>query len=124
MAGPGIFARFAHKVSDWVGRPVAFAVALVAVVVWAVMGPPTGYSDTWQLTINTATTIATFLMVFVIQNTQNRQDLAIQLKLDELLRTMADSALIDLEDVSDEEIGRMRDKYRAMADRRRNGIED
>ena len=124
MARPSIFARFAHTVSDWVGRPAAFVVAVVVVIIWAVMGPPTGYSDTWQLTINTATTIATFLMVFVIQNTQNRQDLAIQLKLDELLRALADSALIDLEDVSDEEIGRLREKYRELADRTRNGLDD
>jgi low affinity Fe/Cu permease len=121
MARPGVFARFAHHVSEWVGKPGAFTAAMVAVLIWALLGPATHYSDTWQLTINTATTIVTFLMVFIIQNTQNRQDAAIQIKLDELLRAVvgAHSALVDLEEVSDEELTAMQQRYRRLAERLR-----
>jgi low affinity Fe/Cu permease len=80
------FRAFAALASDWVGSPMAFIVGLGLIVVWAITGPMFGYSDTWQLVVNTATTIVTFLMVFLIQNTQNRDARAIHLKLDELLR--------------------------------------
>src|SRR5437773_3471716 len=99
------FRRFAHKVAIAVGAPGAFGLALLAVMVWAVSGPIFHYSDTWQLTINTGTTIVTFLMVFVIQNTQNRDSQVVQLKLDELIRAVqeARNELVDMEDLSDEE---------------------
>src|SRR5574337_722613 len=78
--------RFARRVTEWVGGSWAFAAAIVVIVVWAVTGPLFRFSDTWQLVINTGTTIVTFLMVFLIQNTQNRDSEAVQLKLDELIR--------------------------------------
>lgn len=100
------FRKFAHRSSTLVGSPQAFALALIVIVVWAVLGPSFGYSDTWQLVINTGTTIITFLMVFLIQNTQNRDGRAIQLKLDELIRASkhARNLLIDLENMSDEDL--------------------
>ena len=82
---PSWFARFAQYVSHITGRPIAFIVAFTAIVIWGLTGPLFGFSDTWQLVINTATTIITFLMVFVIQNTQNRDTIAMQIKLDELI---------------------------------------
>ena len=85
------FRRFAHRVSISVGAPWAFALALAIVLVWALTGPVFGFSDTWQLVINTGTTVITFLMVFVIQNTQNRESQVIQLKLDELIRAVQDA---------------------------------
>src|SRR3954462_15043887 len=102
--GPSIFRRFSHRVALAVGAPSAFVVALLLVLVWAITGPIFGYSDSWQLTINTATTIITFLMVFVIQNTQNRDSQVIQLKLDELIRAVqeARNELVDMEDLSDD----------------------
>jgi low affinity Fe/Cu permease len=102
----GAFRRFAHRVSLSVGAPWAFALALTIVAVWALTGPLFGFSDTWQLVINTGTTVITFLMVFVIQNTQNREAQVIQLKLDELIRAVeqARNELVDMEDLSDEEL--------------------
>jgi low affinity Fe/Cu permease len=113
-----MFRHFAHKISAAVGTPWAFAVSIAVVVVWAVSGPLFNFSDSWQLTINTGTTIVTFLMVFVIQNTQNRETQAIQLKLDELIRSVeaARNELVDLEDLSDEELARLQ---RQFADLRR-----
>lgn len=107
------FRQFAHSVSRFVGAPWAFAVALATVVAWAVVGPLFHYSDTWQLTINTGTTIVTFLMVFVIQNTQNRETQALQLKLDELIRAIeaARNELVDLEDMSDEDLRRLERQF-------------
>jgi low affinity Fe/Cu permease len=114
-----VFRRFAHRVSVAVGAPWAFGVALALVVVWGVTGPLFHYSDTWQLTINTGTTIVTFLMVFVIQNTQNRETQTIQLKLDELIRAVeaARNDLVDLEDLPDEEL---RTLQRQFAELRRS----
>lgn len=100
------FRHFAHSTSERVGSPAAFFLALLTIIVWCATGPIYHYSDTWQLVINTGTTIITFLMVFLIQNAQNREAKAIQLKLDELLRGVkgARTALIKLEDMSDEDL--------------------
>jgi low affinity Fe/Cu permease len=105
----GIGRRFEHFstiVSRWTGSTAAFAVAFGVIVVWAALGPVFGYSDTWQLVINTGTTIVTFLMVFLIQRSQNKDSLAIQLKLNELVAAMdgASNRLIDVEDLSEEEL--------------------
>ena len=108
-----MFRQFAHNVSRAVGSPSAFVAALVVVLVWAVSGPLFHYSDSWQLTINTGTTIITFLMVFVIQNTQNRDSKVVQLKLDELIRAVAAARndLVDMEDLSDEELQRLQRQF-------------
>jgi len=110
------FRRFAHSVASAVGAPWAFGTSLVVVVAWAVSGPLFHYSDTWQLTINTGTTIVTFLMVFVIQNTQNRDAQAMQLKLDELIRAVqeARNELVDLEDLSDEELRSLQRQFQQV----------
>jgi low affinity Fe/Cu permease len=111
------FHRFAKATATAAGKPAAFAVAALIVLVWAAMGPLFGYSDTWQLVINTGTTIVTFLMVFVIQNTQNRDTEALQLKLDELIRANkgARNFLLDLEDMDDEHIEKLRKVYERLA---------
>ena len=98
------FSHFARRLSMWTGHPAAFMVACGAVVLWAAIGPLFGFSDTWQLVINTSTTIITFQMVFLIQNTQNRDAKAIHLKLDELIRAVegARTKLVHLEDLSDD----------------------
>ena len=107
------FRKFAHKVSMWVGSPSVFAVALGSVVVWAICGPIFEYSEGWQLTINTATTIITFLMVFIIQNTQNRDGRAIQIKLDELIRVTkaARNQLLDIEEMSETELNQVQQEF-------------
>src|SRR5262245_49952710 len=101
-----IFHKFARITSDVVGSSIAFIAAVAVIAIWAVVGPMFGFSDTWQLVINTATTIVTFLMVFLIQNTQNRDAKAIHLKLDELLRGVkgARTGLVNLEELSDAEL--------------------
>jgi low affinity Fe/Cu permease len=113
------FRRFAHHVSNIVGSPAAFLAAVALIVVWAACGPFMHYSQTWQLVINTATTIATFLMVFLIQNTQNRDARAIHLKLDELIRGVkgARNDVIDLEDRSDEELLKLQEEFKNLQDR-------
>jgi low affinity Fe/Cu permease len=110
------FAELARHASAAVGTSTAFVVACAAVVVWAATGPLFGYSDTWQLVINTGTTIVTFLMVFLIQNTQNRDARALHLKLDELLRSLklARNRLIDLENCTDEEIDQIERQFQAL----------
>jgi low affinity Fe/Cu permease len=110
------FNRFAHRASTFAGHYVAFLAALAIIVVWAVTGPFFGFSETWQLVINTGTTIVTFLMVFLIQNTQNRDALAMQL--DELIRATetADNAIIRAEDETDEELAALKQKYEALCD--------
>ncbi len=110
------FRRFARRTSNLLGRAESFLAALAAIVVWAILGPVYHYSDTWQLVINTATTIVTFLMVFLIQNTQNRDAKAIHLKLDELLRGVkgAQTGLVRLEDLSDEELKELEASFEAL----------
>jgi low affinity Fe/Cu permease len=111
------FTRLAQATAKAAGRPVAFTVAGGVILVWLVSGPVFGFSDTWQLVINTTTTIVTFLMVFLIQNTQNRDTVALQVKLDELIRTSKDArnALLDLEELEDQELDRIRDEYEELA---------
>jgi low affinity Fe/Cu permease len=108
-----VFRRFATGVAECVGTPAAFVIGLTAIVVWAAMGPMFRYSDTWQLVINTATTIVTFLMVFLIQSTQNRDARAIHLKLDELIRGVkgARTAMVALENATDEELAQLQDEF-------------
>ena len=111
------YSRFAKMAAHVSGRPLTFVVAVAVIVVWAVTGPMFGFSDTWQLVINTGTTIVTFLMVFLIQNTQNRDTEAIQIKLDELIRATAGAhnALLDLEDLEQEQLDAFRTRYEALA---------
>jgi len=118
------FTRMAKGTSRAAGRPIAFGCALGIVAVWLVTGPMFGYSDTWQLVINTGTTIVTFLMVFLIQNTQNRDAEALQVKLDELLRATAGAhnALLDLEELEEHELDAIRASYLRIAERARLGI--
>jgi low affinity Fe/Cu permease len=113
------FSRFARKLSVWTGNPRVFAAAVVTVVLWAAMGPAFGFSDTWQLVINTSTTIITFLMVFLIQNTQNRDTEAMQIKLDELIRVTrrASNALLDLEELDEKTLDEFRARYEQLARR-------
>ena len=108
------FHKFAHKAAAVVGSPWSFILALVIILMWGLTGPIFHFSDTWQLVINTSTTIITFLMVFLIQNTQNRDAKAIQLKLDELIRSIekARNNLVDLEDLSDEELDKLEEEFR------------
>lgn len=110
------FHAFAEKASRAFGTPVAFCLACLAVVVWALSGPAFGFGDTWQLTINTGTTIVTFLMVFLIQNTQNRQTRATELKLDELLRGLkeARTSMVNVDKLSDEELARLEQEFRRL----------
>src|SRR5947209_13686612 len=114
------FRKFASVTSDVVGSSWAFILAVLIIVVWAVTGPAFGYSDTWQLVINTGTTIITFLMVFLIQNTQNRDAKAIHLKLDELLRAVegARTSMANLENLPDEELKRLQEEFRRICETR------
>jgi len=112
------FAHFARMVSNIAGKPIAFLIAVAVVVVWAVVGPLFGFSDTWQLVINTGTTIVTFLMVFVIQNTQNRDQMAMQIKLAELIVAMkgAHNNVALAEEMADDELERLHTHYQAMCE--------
>jgi low affinity Fe/Cu permease len=113
-----LFHRFAQSTSAAVGSPWAFAAAVTAIVVWALTGPAVGFSTTWQLVINTGTTIVTFLIVFLIQNTQNRESRAIQLKLDELIvASTASNQALDLEDVTDKQAAAMLKQFHELAAR-------
>ncbi|HMK41949.1 MAG TPA: low affinity iron permease family protein [Methyloceanibacter sp.] len=111
------FMRFAQWVSHATGRPIAFFLAVAIILVWAITGPVFGFSDTWQLVINTGTTIVTFLMVFVIQNTQNRDTAAMHIKIDELIRVTqkARNVLLDLEEVDDKTLEALREDYEKLA---------
>ena len=119
------FTRFAKITAHAAGRPATFCVAVVIILLWAVTGPLFGFSDTWQLIINTGTTIVTFLMVFLIQNTQNRDSQAIQVKLDELIRSIegAHLALLDLEELDDDDFERICADYRELAREARKDLD-
>lgn len=112
------FTRFANRASVLSGHYLTFLIACALIVIWAVSGPFFHFSETWQLVINTGTTIITFLMVFLIQNTQNRDALAIHLKLDEIIHAIdaADDAIINVEDQTTEELEQLRQKYEALCD--------
>ena len=116
------FRLFARRSSSMLGSAWAFTAALLVIVIWLISGPVFHFSDTWQLIINTATTIITFLMVFLIQNTQNRDAKAVHLKLDELIRAVKDARneLVDLENLSDEELQRLEEQFRKTRKRAEN----
>ena len=118
------FTSFAKWTARASGRPATFALAAGIIVVWAVTGPLFGFSDTWQLVINTGTTIGTFLMVFLIQNTQNRDTEALQVKLDELIRVTegAHLVLLDLEELDDRQLDKVRDTYERLAAKAREDL--
>jgi len=118
------FTRTAKGASRASGRPMTFMIAVAIILIWAITGPIFKFSDTWQLVINTGTTIITFLMVFLIQNTQNRDTEALQIKLDELIRAVesAHNALLDLEELDDEELDIIRKDYLELARAARAGI--
>src|SRR6185369_17011919 len=113
------FGQFARASARWSGSACAFAIALGLIIVWLVTGPIFHFSNTWQLVINTATTIVTFLMVFLIQNTQNRDSIAMQLKLDELIRATkgCHNAVLDIEELSEEELDEIKKCYADLAQR-------
>lgn len=121
-SGPNLwFTRFASRAAHLAGAPWTFAIALLSILVWAVTGPWLGFSEVWQLTVNTGTTIVTFLMVFLIQNTQNRDAMAMQIKLDELIRATrnAENSLLDLEELTEEELDKFRNTYEKLAEKAR-----
>jgi len=121
---PSRFTRFAKVTAHAAGQPATFCVAVAIIVLWALTGPVFGFSDTWQLIINTGTTIVTFLMVFLIQNTQNRDSQAIQVKLDELIRSIegAHLGLLDLEELDDDDFERICHDYRELARQARKDL--
>ena len=112
------FGRLSKNISRATGRPIAFGLAVGVVLLWVITGPIFGFSDTWQLIINTGTTIVTFLMVFLIQSTQNRDTEALQIKIDELIRATegAHNALLDLEDMDEEQLDKIRAAYLKLAE--------
>ena len=116
------FRRFSHKTAEIVGAPWSFALAVGIILIWAISGPFFHFSDTWQLAINTGTTVITFLMVFVIQNTQNRDAKAIHLKLDELIRSVekARNELVDLEDLSDEDLAKLEKEFQRFREQQKH----
>ena len=124
MSQVSLFTRLAKAASRFAGRAISFNLAVMVIVLWLITGPIFGFSDTWQLVINTATTIITFMMVFLIQNTQNRDTEAIQIKLDELIRSTqgAHNALLDLEELDEETLDGFREKYEALASKARSQI--
>lgn len=119
------YSSFAKACSRFCGRPIVFTLAVATILLWLITGPLFNFSDTWQLVINTATTIITFLMVFLIQSTQNRDTEAIQIKLDELIRATkgAHNALLDLEELEEIQLDAFRAKYEALAESARKNIE-
>jgi low affinity Fe/Cu permease len=125
MTQGNAFTRLAKAASRFTGRPACFVLALGVVLAWAITGPLFGFSNTWQLVINTGTTIVTFLMVFLIQATQNRDTEAMHIKLDELIRAThgAHNRLMDLEEREEDELDRLRKQYEEIAKRARRGDE-
>ncbi len=125
MAAP-FFHKFSSTVSQGAGQPVTFAIACALIVLWAITGPFFGFSATWQLVVNTATTIVTFLMVFVVQHTQNRDGEAVQAKLDELILAVkrADNRLIGAEDLTGHELHKLRKTIADRVERGKNAIEE
>jgi low affinity Fe/Cu permease len=119
------FNRLAKWISRASGHPSTFGLALAVIVIWAITGPLFHFSDTWQLVINTGTTIVTFLMVFLIQNTQNRDGAAMQIKLDELIRALkgAHNELVDLEDMTERELEQVKARYTQLAERARTKLQ-
>lgn len=119
-----LFSRLAKWVSRGAGHPVTFTLALAVIIVWGITGPLFGFSDTWQLVINTGTTIVTFLMVFLIQNSQNRDSQAMQLKLDELIRSTegAHNAMLDLEELTESDLDAFRKRYGSLAEKARRDV--
>ena len=122
---PEIFRKLAHAASEAAGTAWAFSLATGVIVVWALTGPAFGFSDTWQLVINTGTTVLTFLMVFLIQNTQNREAKAIHLKLDELIFSIkgARNAMMNLDDLSDEELARLHGEFQRLGMAQPHGLQ-
>ncbi len=125
MNNSDAYSRAAKAVARFCGRPRIFMLAVAIIAVWIATGPVFGFSDTWQLVINTGTTIITFLMVFLIQNTQNRDTQAIQIKLDELIRSTqgAHNALLDLEELDDRRLDMFRTRYQKLAGSARNQLQ-
>lgn len=119
------FTQFARTAAKVTGEPITFILAVSVILVWAVTGPFFGFSDTWQLVINTGTTIITFLMVFLIQNTQNRDTEALQIKLDEIIRSIkgARNEVLDLEEMDEKELDQIRNEYLELADAARDKID-
>lgn len=119
-----VFTRFARWAATVTGKPATFLTAVMIIVVWALLGPFFGFSDTWQLVINTGTTIITFLMVFLIQNTQNRDTEALQIKLDELIRSskLARNAVLNLEEMDEKELDTIRQEYLDLAEHAREHL--
>ncbi len=119
-----LFSRFSKKAARASGHPAAFVLAASVIFLWLITGPLFLFSDTWQLVINTSTTVVTFLMVFLIQSTQNREAEAVQLKLDELIRAMggAHNALLDLEELEEDELDSIRDRFQHLAENARKRV--
>ena len=126
MRATSRFGRLARLTAHAMGQPAAFGIALAIIILWAISGPIFGFSDTWQLIINTGTTIITFLMVFIIQNTQNRDAEAMHIKLDELIRAMdqAQNALLNLEELEEDDLERIRANYLRLAEHARSELRD
>lgn len=118
------YVHLAKTVAKLSGKPITFSIAIFLIIIWMITGPIFGFSNTWQLVINSCTTIVTFLMVFLIQNTQNRDTEAIQIKLDELIRVTkgAHNALLDLEEIDEEELDAFRTKYELLAEKARSEL--
>jgi len=113
-----LFTRFAKRISNLTGKPVTFILAVLVIIIWGITGPLFDFNQTWQLVINTGTTIITFLMIFLIQNTQNRDTEALQVKLDEIIRATKDARneVLDLEDLDEKELDEIREEYINLAD--------
>lgn len=120
-----LFTHFARRAAVVTGKPVTFFLAVAIIIAWAITGPFFGFSDTWQLVINTGTTIVTFLMVFLIQNTQNRDTEALQIKLDEIIRSMtkARNEVLDLEEMDEQQLNKIREEYLELAEHARKHLD-